>query len=136
MKKTVGNKLSQYSFIICPCGCQIKRLVRNDRILKNQIYVKGHYHYNNGFNFNKLRNRWVVMDRNNISVHFSRVLAESVLKRELKTEEIVHHIDGDSSDDRKNNLLICLKEYHNWLHKQMRRFVGPWTKDRSYLTII
>ena len=135
MIKKIGNKTHNYNIVICPCGCKLKRLVRNDRILKGQTYVKGHYFYNNGLSFNKLRNRWVIMDRDNRPTPYSRAIVESVLKRELKFGEIVHHINNDSSRDSKNNLLVCLKDYHNFLHGEMRKHNGPWTKDRSYLTV-
>lgn len=136
IKKSIGNKLHQYTMTKCPCGCEIKRLVRNDRRIKSQIFVKGHHHFNKGLTFNKLSNRWYVQDRENISVSFSRVVVECILKRQLKSDEIVHHINGDSGNDIRNNLLVCTKEYHNFLHKQMRKFPGYWRKDRSYLNII
>lgn len=50
----------------------------------------------------------------------SILIAERALGRYLKDGEIVHHFNEVKSDDRNNNLLICTKEYHDWLHGKMR----------------
>jgi hypothetical protein len=48
-----------------------------------------------------------------------RIIAGKVIGRKLKRHEIVHHINGDKTDNRNCNLLICDVGYHTWLHHRM-----------------
>lgn len=48
---------------------------------------------------------------------WARVLVEGHLQRELQPEEIVHHLNGDPTDDRIENLQIVTAREHMTLHR-------------------
>lgn len=50
-----------------------------------------------------------------------RLIAEKVLGRCLKANEIPHHINFDRADNYKSNLLICTIGYNFWLHAKIKR---------------
>jgi hypothetical protein len=49
-----------------------------------------------------------------------RLIGEKALGRYLKTDEVIHHLNGDKKDNRNNNLLICDSSFHAWLHVTKR----------------
>lgn len=50
-----------------------------------------------------------------------RGVVEVAMGRSLRRGEIVHHIDGDESNDARSNLLVCDRKYHRYLHGAMER---------------
>ena len=46
-----------------------------------------------------------------------RVIAEKILGRKLSPNEIIHHIDGDKSNNSPDNLQVMTRQEHAKLHK-------------------
>ena len=105
----------------CQCGKQIERrsvFCRScarrkswvdgrvsGRIRKLRLYMRGYI--------------WLWMPSNKKYKREHIEIAERVLGRKLKKAEVVHHINGDKTDNRNCNLLICSQQYHIQLHHRM-----------------
>lgn len=58
-----------------------------------------------------------------------RIIVEEHLGRKLKAEEIVHHINGDKSDNRIENLQVMTQSEHAKLHSKVVipvECICPW----------
>ena len=50
---------------------------------------------------------------------------ENILGRTLPYHAVIHHIDGDTLNNKNCNLIVCENQaYHNLLHKRQRALVG------------
>lgn len=90
-----------------------------DRRARGSAAGKGNHQYKGGTR--NRRDGYVVVRGSRLKPLQHRVIAERVLGRPLKPNEVVHHINCDRSDNRNENLLICTQEYHMQLHARMRR---------------
>lgn len=111
--------LHKYIEVQCTCGCGQYHRIRSAPSQKGKSFIRGHYKplfRKGGITFHKKRKRFYVTGFDGDKIPYARAIVESVLKRELKSDELVHHVNGNSMDDRKCNLLVCDQSYHNWLH--------------------
>jgi len=63
------------------------------------------------------KGRAMVCCRDGSVVWYSRALVESDIGRHLRSDEIVHHINGNGSDDRLENLEIVTRAEHIEIHR-------------------
>lgn len=123
----------------CECGCGEKtNLAPCTRKAISQVkgeplrYLNGHQsrghnqgaangRWKGGKIFNKALGRWMVSRGDGVLVGRSRVVMREHLGRNLGREEVVHHINGDKTDDRIENLQLMDLAEHTRLHNRMRK---------------
>jgi DNA-binding NarL/FixJ family response regulator len=59
-----------------------------------------------------------------------RVIMEKVLGRELSADEVVHHINGDVTDNSPENLRVMSLGEHTSLHEHARQQLRTPLEDR------
>lgn len=71
--------------------------------------------YNGGLCIHK--GRAMVCCRDGSTLWYSRALMAAHIGRLLRSDELVHHINGDGSDDRIENLQIVTRAEHINIHR-------------------
>lgn len=118
---------------LCQCGCgEATDLAPRTDAAKG--WVKGQplryrrYHrpppirrgaQNHRFNggLSQFQGRTIIVHRDGKWSFYYRVLMEMRLGRALRSEEVVHHINGDVSDDRIGNLAVLTRAEHLAVHR-------------------
>lgn len=111
----------------CECGCgKETRLYRG----KPNRFIWGHSNMlkKGDKNLNWKGCKALYKKKSGKIKKMSHIIAEKSLGRKLKSSkplygnsEIVHHINQNNTDNRRENLLICTSSYHVYLHNRMRR---------------
>lgn len=56
------------------------------------------------------------------TVYFHRVVAEKKINRPLRMGEVVHHLDGDTTNNHADNLEVCSSaSVHSLHHRRSHR---------------
>ena len=85
-------------------------------IMKETFCCPGHIRKGKNGNLNGM---WNPNAKRHQGKYLHRRIAEKVLDRPLKRNEVVHHIDENKNNNRNDNLAICSVSYHGWIHHRM-----------------
>src|SRR5438132_64820 len=108
---------------LCQCGCGEATKSPNGTPNK---YVNGHASRRRQPGETVLRQGHKYMRVDGVMVAEHRLAMERVFGRRLRSDEIVHHVDGDPTNNDPDNLLVTNRSDHLVLHlRQMP--VEPWT---------
>ena len=105
------------------CSRKCMGMIYSDELLGNKRGLKTGKYTHRGYKY--------ILNKNNHGKKQDRytlehvIIAEHVLGRKLnRGHEIVHHIDCNKGNNKNNNLLICDRSYHSWLHWKMSEAYG------------
>jgi len=102
---------------LCECGCGEPTTPPRWGSGPPSRFRQGHNRRApNEFRFDCKKQRWYVIKRDGKRYLWYRVVMWNALGRELHENETVHHINGDSSDDRLENLQLMSIAEHSRLH--------------------
>ena len=62
----------------------------------------------------------------------NRIVAEQKIGRKLKSNEVVHHINGIKTDDRPENLYVCTRAEHTPIHYQTMEIINEFM-EKGYV---
>lgn len=103
---------------LCSMECRGKWMSDNYSGENSPVFGENSYRWNGGV---RMEDGYVTIRQGQGKYSYEhRLIAEKALGRKLKRGEVVHHLNGDKSDNRNCNLLICDSNgYHRWLHERM-----------------
>jgi hypothetical protein len=96
----------------CACGCGQPTTRTEDGI--QRTYVKGHNRRGQGCGWIECGYLYVSREGKKIAEH--RLIVEQQEGRKLTSDEVVHHVNRDKSDNRPENLVVVTRAEHRRLH--------------------
>lgn len=110
---------------LCECGCGAE--TNRDARGRPRRFILGHNRRNTGMGWIEKGYWYIRIDGRKIALH--RWIMEEYLGRRLRSDEIVHHIDGDPLNDDPANLAILSRAEHMRLHAAAPR--RRWTLEEK-----
>lgn len=83
-----------------------------------------------GVMFDVTAGRWIILCRDGTKLWYYRGVMAAQIGRLLRPEELVHHLNGDSTDDRPENLVVMSRAEHHSLHSLKRWEAGGDLRER------
>jgi hypothetical protein len=121
----MGRPAAPIKVFTCPtCGgeFQAKDKAERRRYCSSPCQPRGIHRgkdnssFRGGVTFKKDKRRWAIVCRDRSTEYFARAVMSAHLRRALSSDEIVHHINGDATDDRIENLEVVTRSEHRMLH--------------------
>ena len=105
----------------CGCGCGLP--TNRDSKGQPRRFVHGHSRRGRGVGWTEQGYRFIQHEGRRRALH--RVIVEQREGRELRPDEVVHHVDGNPLNNDSHNLVILTRSEHMKIHKRRRR--RRWT---------
>lgn len=93
----------------------------------NPMFAKTPHNYKNGVSYGKSGSRNVIYEEIIIKgkrYKSHRLIMEKHIGRKLKSNEVVHHIDGNGKNNNIDNLKIMTRSQHSRLHADVSFLIG------------
>lgn len=110
------NIMARFRRFGIPVRSQIDAVKATTGKPKPSLSGEKNHQWKGGYSIDK--SGYVVNNRTHVREH--REIAERILGRPLKTNEVCHHYE-EKTDNKK--FIICTKGYHSWLHARMEDFL-------------
>lgn len=109
----------------CACGCRNK--TNTTKQGQTRRYLQGHNRLGKGRGWIECGYRYISVDGKKIAEH--RYIVEQREGRKLTSNEVIHHINHDKSDNRLTNLAVLSRAEHTRLHSMAKR--KRWTVEEK-----